>query len=145
MRCYAACLSILGNILYSGVAGMLGMFTLLGMLAFATERRKQEARDAKPCVRCYEPRLVTHAIFLTCLVLLARLACLQSLTSKAFVRCYEPRLVTQTVFLTCLVLLAGLARLEFGTFGMFVGLVGMVAFAFAFASCCMQHLHLQMH
>ena len=70
---------------------------------------------------------------------------IQSLTSKAFVRCYEPRLVTQTVFLTCLVLLAGLARLEFGTFGMFVGLVGMVAFAFAFASCCMQHLHLQMH
>ena len=52
MCCYEPRLAIL----VSGVAGMLGMFTLL-----ATERPTQEARDAKPCVRCYEPRLVSRS------------------------------------------------------------------------------------
>ena len=57
MCCYEPRLAIL----VSGVAGMLGVFTLL-----ATERPTQEARDAKPCVRCYEPRLVSRASFLKC-------------------------------------------------------------------------------
>ena len=57
MCCYEPRLAIL----VSGVAGMLGMFTLL-----ATERPTQEARDAKPCVRCYEPRMVSRASFLKC-------------------------------------------------------------------------------
>lgn len=82
-------------IFYSGLVGTLGMFTLLGTLAFATDRRKQGHR-------CETDMFGAFTLFLA-----------------LFVRCYEPRLVTQRLFLTCLVLRAGLARLDFGKFGMF--------------------------